>query len=46
MVELQPWSMKDFTLIEECGVEYPPGKVMESNDWRLDLLQGSGLDQS
>ena len=28
-----------FTLVEECRVEYPPGRSMTVNDWRLDLLQ-------
>lgn len=28
-----------FTLMEECQVEYPPGRSMRVNDWRLDLLQ-------
>lgn len=27
-----------FTLIEECQFEYPPGRSMTVNDWRLDLL--------
>jgi len=28
-----------FTLIEECQVEYPPGRSMTVNDWRLDLFE-------
>ena len=28
-----------FTLIEECRVEYPPGRSMTVNDWRLDLFE-------
>jgi RimJ/RimL family protein N-acetyltransferase len=28
-----------FTLIEECEFEYPPGHLMQCNDWRLDLLE-------
>lgn len=28
-----------FTRIEECQFEYPPGRSMTVNDWRLDLLQ-------
>lgn len=27
-----------FTLVEECQVEYPPGRSMTVNDWRLDLF--------
>ena len=27
-----------FTLVEECEVEYPPGRFMRCNDWRLDLF--------
>ena len=27
-----------FTLIEECEFEYPPGRFMRCNDWRLDLF--------
>lgn len=27
-----------FTLVEECQVEYPPGRSMMVNDWRLDLF--------
>ncbi len=27
-----------FTLLGECGFEYPPGSFMQCNDWRLDLL--------
>ena len=27
-----------FTLVEECQVEYPPGRSMIVNDWRLDLF--------
>lgn len=26
-----------FTLVEETDFEYPPGRVMRSNDWRYDL---------
>jgi RimJ/RimL family protein N-acetyltransferase len=26
-----------FTLMAECDFEYPPGQVMRSNDWRVDL---------
>lgn len=28
-----------FTLLEECPLEYPPGRPMTVNDWRLDLLE-------
>ncbi len=28
-----------FTLVEECQVEYPPGRSMTVNDWRLDLFE-------
>jgi RimJ/RimL family protein N-acetyltransferase len=28
-----------FTLLEECRVEYPPGRSMTVNDWRLDLFE-------
>jgi RimJ/RimL family protein N-acetyltransferase len=28
-----------FTLVEACQVEYPPGRSMTVNDWRLDLLE-------
>lgn len=28
-----------FTLVEECQVEYPPGRSMMVNDWQLDLLK-------
>jgi RimJ/RimL family protein N-acetyltransferase len=28
-----------FTLIEECQFEYPPGHLMQCNDWRLDLFE-------
>jgi RimJ/RimL family protein N-acetyltransferase len=27
-----------FTLIGGCDFEFPPGRFMRSNDWRLDLL--------
>jgi RimJ/RimL family protein N-acetyltransferase len=27
-----------FTLVAECDFEYPPGTVVRSNDWRLDLF--------
>ena len=30
-----------FTLVEECQVEYPVGRPMTVNDWRLDLLEES-----
>jgi RimJ/RimL family protein N-acetyltransferase len=26
-----------FTLLGACAVEYPPGSMLEVNDWRLDL---------
>ncbi|GAA3390486.1 GNAT family N-acetyltransferase [Cryptosporangium minutisporangium] len=26
-----------FELVRECDFEYPPGRFMRSNDWRLDL---------
>ena len=29
-----------FTLVEECEFEYPPGRFMTCNDWRLDLFAG------
>ena len=28
-----------FTLVEECQLEYPPGRSMTVNDWRLDLFR-------
>jgi RimJ/RimL family protein N-acetyltransferase len=28
-----------FTLLEESDFEYPPGRLMRCNDWRLDLSQ-------
>ena len=28
-----------FTLVEECQVEYPPGRSMTVNDWRLNLIE-------
>jgi RimJ/RimL family protein N-acetyltransferase len=28
-----------FTLVEACQVEYPPGRSMTVNNWRLDLLE-------
>ena len=28
-----------FTLLEECQFEYPPGRSMTVNDWRLGLLK-------
>lgn len=28
-----------FSLVGECDVEYPPGNVLRSNDWRLDLQE-------
>ena len=28
-----------FTLLEECQVEYPPGRSMTVNDWRLELFK-------
>jgi len=28
-----------FTLVEECQVEYPPGRWMAVNDWSLDLFE-------
>jgi RimJ/RimL family protein N-acetyltransferase len=31
----------DFTLLEECEFEYPKGRFMQCNDWRLDLFAGS-----
>lgn len=30
-----------FTLIEECDFEYPKGRFMRSNNWRLDLSGGN-----
>ena len=27
-----------FSRIDECELEYPPGKFMRCNDWRLDLF--------
>jgi RimJ/RimL family protein N-acetyltransferase len=27
-----------FTLLGECEFEYPPGRFMQCNDWRLDLF--------
>jgi RimJ/RimL family protein N-acetyltransferase len=29
-----------FELVGECDLEYPPGHVHRSNNWRLDLLAG------
>lgn len=31
-----------FTLVEELPFEYPPGRWMRCNDWRLDLLPAPG----
>ncbi|MGC5343486.1 GNAT family N-acetyltransferase [Streptomyces sp. DT24] len=31
-----------FTLLGECDLEYPPGTVLRTNNWRLDLLGGPG----
>jgi RimJ/RimL family protein N-acetyltransferase len=31
-----------FTLLEACEFEFPPGKQMLCNDWRLDLLADAG----
>jgi RimJ/RimL family protein N-acetyltransferase len=28
-----------FTMVEECQVEYPPGRSMTVNDWRLGLME-------
>jgi len=30
-----------FTLVEECEFEYPKGRFMQCNDWRLDLSVGN-----
>ncbi|WP_299537920.1 GNAT family N-acetyltransferase [uncultured Streptomyces sp.] len=30
-----------FTLLGPCDLEYPPGRPMRANDWRLDLLGGT-----
>jgi RimJ/RimL family protein N-acetyltransferase len=30
-----------FTLVEEVEFEYPPGRFMQCNDWRLDLFASS-----
>jgi len=30
-----------FSLVGECDFEYPPGRFMRSNDWRLDLTSAS-----
>jgi RimJ/RimL family protein N-acetyltransferase len=30
-----------FTLVEETEFEYPPGNLMQCNDWRLDLFAKS-----
>jgi RimJ/RimL family protein N-acetyltransferase len=27
-----------FTLVEACEFEFPPGRLMQCNDWRLDLF--------
>ena len=38
-----------FTLLGEVDVEYPPGSIMHSNDWRLALLgdrEGAGPDDA
>ena len=29
-----------FTLVEACDFEYPPGRPMRCNDWRLELFAG------
>jgi RimJ/RimL family protein N-acetyltransferase len=29
-----------FTLVEECDFEYPPGRPIRCNDWRLELFAG------
>jgi RimJ/RimL family protein N-acetyltransferase len=31
-----------FTLAGETDFEYPPGRLMRSNDWRLDLTELAG----
>lgn len=28
-----------FSLIEECEFEYPPGNLMQVNDWQFDLFE-------
>lgn len=30
-----------FELVEECDIEFPPGKLMRCNDWRYDLSSAS-----
>ncbi|MFC1418258.1 GNAT family N-acetyltransferase [Streptacidiphilus cavernicola] len=30
-----------FSLVGPCDFEFPPGRLMHSNDWRLDLLATS-----
>jgi RimJ/RimL family protein N-acetyltransferase len=32
-----------FDLVGECEVEYPPGHLIRSNDWRLALVTGEPL---
>ncbi|MDT0342991.1 GNAT family N-acetyltransferase [Streptomyces litchfieldiae] len=32
-----------FTLLGPCDFEYPPGRPMRCNDWRLDLVEFAGL---
>ncbi|AXG78453.1 GNAT family N-acetyltransferase [Streptomyces paludis] len=33
-----------FSLRDECELEYPPGRPMRCNDWRLDLRPGDPAD--
>ena len=34
-----------FTLVGEVGFEYPPGRPIRCNDWRLDLREDEGSDR-
>ena len=34
-----------FTFLEECRFEYPPGRFMSCNDWRLDLRGASDPEE-
>ncbi|MGW3623921.1 GNAT family N-acetyltransferase [Streptomyces sp. NPDC000880] len=34
-----------FSLVGECDFEYPPGKLLRSNDWRLDLKERPEVEE-
>jgi RimJ/RimL family protein N-acetyltransferase len=36
----------NFTLLEECDFEFPPGHLMRCNNWRLDLTAGGDPDNA